>query len=108
MLYSDATELAIVQRDRDGRVRVGEIRCVEKLEWAEVVGENEAEVARCHLVPLRQRHRRGRHEQVLQGSVHGTVLAHLGRCEGTDDRALGWEHSSRSLEIRGCGVGDDA
>ena len=43
MLYSDATELAIVQHDCDGRMRVGKIRCVENLEWAEVVGESEAE-----------------------------------------------------------------
>ena len=84
------------------------IRCVETFERTEVVGESEAEVARCHLVPLRQRHCRGRHEQVLQGRVHGTVLAHLGRCEGTDDGALGWEHSSRSLEVRGGGIGYDA
>ena len=46
MLYSDAIELAVVQRDSDGRIRVGKIRCVEKLEWAEVIGESEAEVAR--------------------------------------------------------------
>ena len=108
MPYSDATEHAIVQRDRDGRIRVGKIHCVGKLEWAEVVGDSEAEVARCHLVLLRQRHRRGRHGQVLQGRVHGTVLVHLERSEGTDDGALGWEHSSRSLEVRGCGFGDDA
>ena len=38
MLYSDATELAIVQRDCNRRVGVGKIRCVEKLsgpKWLE-------------------------------------------------------------------------
>ena len=64
MLYSDATELAIVQRGSDGRLSVGNIRCAEQLERAEVVGESEAEVVRCHLVP----------------SVSGSVAAGMSRC----------------------------
>ena len=61
-----------------------------------------------HFVPLRQRHRRGRHEQVLQSCVHGVVLRHRGRRESADYGALGWEHSSSSLKICCRGLGNDA
>ena len=89
MLWSDAVKFAAIQHHCDGRLRVGKIRSVEQLEGAAIVRESEAEVASGHLVPFRQRYSCLRHEQVLQGCVHGTGLMHRGRREGADNGALG-------------------
>ena len=61
MLYRDATELAIVQRDRDGRVRVGKICSVERLEVLERV-KPKWRVA------------------ILCSSFRGTVAVDMSRC----------------------------
>ena len=99
MLESDAAKLAVIQHYRDGRIRVGKIRRAKNLDWAEMVRESEAEMASGHLVSFRQGHLRGRHGQVLQSRVHGTVLTHRGRREGADNGTLGRKHSSRPLNI---------